>query len=86
LVTDCDRPYEPIEGTASKATVSGDALSAAGFSESGVEEVRVNRSGTLSISGDVEMDLGYRIRAVAIASGDASAWTTFRRLFGSLNH
>jgi hypothetical protein len=58
-----DRTPEPIEVSASEATVSSEAVSAAGFAEAGVEEVQVDRSGTLSVSGDVEMDLGYQIRA-----------------------
>jgi hypothetical protein len=58
-----DRTPEPIEAEASPATVSGGALSATEFSESGREEVDVDRSGTLSISGDVEMSLGYQVRA-----------------------
>jgi hypothetical protein len=58
-----DRTPEPIEATASEATVPEGALSDAGFSASGVEEAQVDRSGTLSVSGDVEMDLGYQVRA-----------------------
>ncbi len=58
-----DRTPQPIEASASEATVPAGGLSDSGFSESGVERVRVNRSGTLSISGDVEMDLGYQVRA-----------------------
>jgi len=58
-----DRTPEPIEATASEATVPEGTLSEAGFSASGVEEVRVDRSGTLPVSGDVQMDLGYQVRA-----------------------
>lgn len=58
-----DRTPEPIEAEASAATVPDGALSAAGFSENSREEVAVNRSGTLSISGDVEMILEYQVRA-----------------------
>lgn len=60
-----DRTPEPIEASASQATVGGGTLSAAGFSEVGVEETDVRRSGTISISGDVEMDLGYQVQATA---------------------
>ena len=58
-----DRTPEPIKVSASEATVPAESVSGAGFSADGVEEVGVDRSGTLSISGDVEMDLGYQVRA-----------------------
>ena len=48
---------------ASQGTVAETALSEAGFTESSVERVAVNRSGTLQISGDVQMNLGYRVNA-----------------------
>jgi hypothetical protein len=52
-----DRTPEPIEATAAQATVDATTLSETGFTESAVEQVRVNRSGQLTISGDVNMDL-----------------------------
>lgn len=58
-----DRTPAPIEASASQATVTDDGLAGSGFSEVGVEQIRVNRSGTLSVSGDVEMDLGYQVFA-----------------------
>jgi hypothetical protein len=64
-----DRTPAPIEATASEATVPGGALSDAGFSASGVEEVQADRSDTLSVSGDVEMDLGYQVRATGWRAG-----------------
>jgi len=68
-----DRTPEPIEATASEATVPESTLSEAGFAASGVEEVRVDRSGTLSVSGDVEMDLGYQVRATGWRAGYRSS-------------
>lgn len=58
-----DRTPEPIEANASQAVVDDETLAETGFSETSLEEVRVNRSGTLSVSGDVQMDLGYTVRA-----------------------
>lgn len=58
-----ERTPEPIEAEASAATVPDGAISAAGFFENSREEIAVNRSGTLTISGDVEMSIGYQIRA-----------------------
>lgn len=58
-----ERTPEPIEASASQATVNDAALSETGYAESTLEAVQVNRSGTLSISGDVQMDLGYQVRA-----------------------
>jgi hypothetical protein len=72
-----DRTPEPIEADASAATVPDEAVSTAGFSRSSREEVAVNRSGTLSISGDVEMSIGYQIRA--------TGWrTTYRSADGGM--
>lgn len=68
-----DRTPEPIEAEASAATVPEGALSGSGFTESAREEVAVDRSGTLSISGDVEMNLGYRVRATGWRSTYRSA-------------
>lgn len=71
-----DRTPEPIEAEASAATVPEGALSASGFSEGGREEIAVDRSGTLSVSGDVEMNLGYQVRA--------TGWrTTYRSADGA---
>ncbi len=67
-----DRTPEPIEAEASAATVPEEALPSSGLSESGREEVAVDRSGTLSVSGDVEMNLGYQVRA--------TGWRTTYRL------
>jgi len=75
-----DRTPEPIEAEASAATVPDSAVSAADFAESGREEVAVNRSGTLSISGDVEMDLGYQIRGTGWRSTYSS--TDGKTVFG----
>lgn len=52
-----------IQGSAAKATVAGDALGAAGYEEVAVTPGTLNTSGTLSIAGDVQMDLSYRVRA-----------------------
>lgn len=60
-----DRTPQPIEGTASAATVDGDARSAAGLEEVAVESGRVNRTGSIDLSGDVEMESDYRVRATA---------------------
>lgn len=60
-----NRTPEPIEATASEATVTESALSETGFTETASTQTNVTRSGTLSIAGDVEMDLGYQIQATA---------------------
>lgn len=60
-----DRTPEPLEGTASPATLGESARSSAGYDPATVEQDRVNRSGTLDVSGDVGMTVGYRIRATA---------------------
>jgi hypothetical protein len=57
------RTPQSIEATAAQATVGGSTLSETGFTDEGVERVRVNRSGTLQIAGDVQMSLGYRVNA-----------------------
>lgn len=60
-----DRTPEPIEGTASAATIDDDDLSAAGYERALVESRGVNRTGTIDVSGDVEMTVEYRVRATA---------------------
>lgn len=60
-----DRTPQPIEGTASQATVGEDGLATAGYEEVTVESDRVNRTGTLDVSGDVELRVDYRVRATA---------------------
>lgn len=60
-----DRTPEPIEGSASRATVGDDGLSAAGYEEVTVEEDRVERRGTLDVSGDVELVVDYHVDATA---------------------
>lgn len=60
-----DRTPQPIEGTASPATVGGDALSSAGYEEVTVGSDRVNRTGTIDVSGDVELVVDYQARATA---------------------
>lgn len=57
------RTPQSIEADASRTTVDAAALSETGFTEQGVSQVAVNRSGTLTISGDVQMTLGYRVNA-----------------------
>lgn len=54
---------QAIEANASQATVGADALSAAGYERVALERGHVNASGTLSIAGDVQMDLGYQVEA-----------------------
>ena len=58
-----DRTPQSIEADAARATVEEVALSETEFSEQSVRQVTVNRSGTLQISGDVQMNLGYRVNA-----------------------
>jgi len=58
-----DRTPKSIEADASQATVTESALSEVGFVEASAGQVAVNRSGTLQISGDVQMNLGYRVNA-----------------------
>jgi len=58
-----DRTPQSIEADASQATVTESALSEAGYAEASAGQVAVNRSGTLQISGDVQMNLGYRVNA-----------------------
>ncbi len=65
-----NRTPEPIEGTASTATVGGDALSETGYAEATDETTTVNRSGTLDVSGDVELTVNYRI----IATGQRTVY------------
>lgn len=60
-----DRTPQPLEGTASAATVGDDALSAAGYERVAVESDRVNRTGTIDVSGDVELSVDYQVRATA---------------------
>lgn len=60
-----DRTPEPIEGTAAPATVGADALAAAGYEAVAVEPDQVNRTGTIDVSGDVELNVQYRVRATA---------------------
>lgn len=60
-----DRTPEPIEGTASPATVGGDGVAAAGYEEVVVEEDLVERRGSLDVSGDVEMVVDYHVKATA---------------------
>jgi len=57
------RTPQSIEGDASRTTVGEAALSEAGFTEERISQVTVNRSGTLRIAGDVQMNLGYRVNA-----------------------
>lgn len=54
---------EPITATASPAAVSDDALTIAGYEEASVEERELTASGRLDISGDVQMELRYTIKA-----------------------
>lgn len=77
---DGGRTPQPIEANASQATVGADALSGTGFTEESVERVRVNRSGTLQISGDVQMSLGYQVRATgwrAVYRSDAAVFALY---------
>lgn len=60
-----DRTPEPIEGTASEATVGEDGLSTTGYETVVVESDRVNRTGTLDVSADVELQVDYQVRATA---------------------
>lgn len=60
-----DRTPEPIEGTASAATVGEAALSSAGYELVGVGADQVNRTGTIDVSGDVELTVDYRVDATA---------------------
>jgi len=60
-----DRTPAPIEGSASAATVSEEGRSAAGYEEVAVESDRVTRSGTIDVSGDVELSVDYRANATA---------------------
>lgn len=60
-----DRTPQPLEGTASAATVGDDGLSAAGYEKVAVRSEPVNRNGTLDVSGDVELTVNYRVRATA---------------------
>lgn len=56
---------EPITASASPATVSEDAVTAAGYEEASVEDRELSASGRLDISGDVQMELRYNIQATA---------------------
>jgi len=60
-----DRTPQPLEGTATEATVGTEALSAGGFETAQVDARRVNRTGTLEVSGDVSLVVDYRVRATA---------------------
>lgn len=60
-----DRTPEPIRGDAAQATASQSGLSSAGYEQVSVDSVRVNRTGTIDVSGDVEMTVNYQVRATA---------------------
>lgn len=57
------RAPERIVAAADQATVSDAALAATGFSERTVEARELSDSCTLDVSGDVEMEVSYRIEA-----------------------
>lgn len=56
---------EPIVANASTATVSGAAAADAGYREEAVTREAFNDSGRISVSGDVEFEVGYRLRGTA---------------------
>lgn len=60
-----DRTPEPIRGEATPATVSQSGLSSSGYEQVTVDSQRVNRTGTIDVSGDVEMTVNYQVRATA---------------------
>lgn len=60
-----DRTPQPLRGEATAATAGQDALSAADYEQVAVESMQVNRSGTLDVSGDVELTVNYQIYATA---------------------
>lgn len=76
-----DRTPETITAAAGQATVNDAALSATGFSERTVEERQLSDSGTLDISGDVEMEVNYRIEATTsravYASDEGSVFAAY---------
>ncbi|MEF8801469.1 MAG: DUF6517 family protein [Halolamina sp.] len=76
-----ERTPETITATAGQATVSDVALSATGFSERTVQERQLSDSGTLDVSGDVEMEVTYRIEATTsrgvYASGEGSVFAAY---------
>ncbi|WP_436926879.1 DUF6517 family protein [Halosimplex amylolyticum] len=77
-----DRTPQSIEADAARSTVDDAALSETGFAEASVGQVAVNRSGTLRISGDVQMTLRYRVngsgwRAVYQSSGGQGVFALY---------
>lgn len=60
-----DRTPQPLEDAASPATVEAGALSAANYQEARVDSDRVVRTGTIDVSGDVELSVNYRAEVTA---------------------
>lgn len=58
---------EPITAGASKATVAGGALEETGYEEVRVDQQPFNDTGRITVQGDVEFDVEYRL--------DGTAWS-----------
>lgn len=60
-----DRTPQPLEDAASPATVEAGALTATDYQEAHVESERVTRTGTIDVSGDVDLRVNYRANVTA---------------------